>query len=155
MVQLSSDGASGELCFDAPDGETDLLMGSETVYNHGEDPVTLQGVELVEPRGVRVVESFVLPQPERDDWSAAGLWPRAGDSRDARRALEPIPGATLVPTDAAPTGKALPALLLHLKVAPEGGSFDAVQLTYEVEGEDELLVSASSQVSFAAPCPSS
>lgn len=109
---------------------------------------------LVEPKGVRLVEAFVLPEPHRREWDSLGVWPGESRSLPAGQ-LRGIPGATVHPTASAARSVDEPALVLRLDADREAASFDAVTITYTRGEAGEPRVSRPSNFSFTVPCSDS
>ena len=148
-VRLSPSSETGEVC--VPTGSTDHSYAIEPISNTSDHEVEVVSVRLLGARHVRLAEAFVLPEAARGEMGVLDGWPGEGVSPQTRRALIPIPGATLEPASTVSDEADELALALHLRTRSQGeASFDAVQVVYRTTGSDATYRSEPSSISFRA-----
>ncbi|GAB3111874.1 hypothetical protein GCM10027055_13440 [Janibacter alkaliphilus] len=134
-----------------PTGSTDHSYAIEPISNTSNHEVEVVSVRLLGARHVRLADAFVLPEAARGEMGVLDGWPGEGVSPQTRRALIPIPGATLEPASTVSDDADEPALALHLRTRSQGeASFDAVQVVYRTTDSGTTYRSEPSSISFRA-----
>ncbi|WP_160007704.1 hypothetical protein [Nocardioides sp. AX2bis] len=116
---------SGEWCLPAFETDSDVVHGSEVLYNESDSVVQIKDVSLVDARNLEIRDSYQGPPRNTLVGTLLG-WPSA--ERLQKQAFEPLGRID-------PNSQANLVILLRSGDDPDSADLSGVRIEYEVDGK--------------------